>query len=170
MRCLIGFLLSLTFLGSAAVTLAGELTSPKGFAITYPDEWTPATKEQLDEVAKKVKSARPVATIYGLRREKFADNLSIGVIPQVIPANADSEKQLIEVLKQSGMKISTSRAGELRQPARRRFQSPLKTKSRVRTNHSANGNSTFPENRRRTQSPARLISRDGPRKCRASKR
>ena len=59
MRCLIGFLLSLTFLGSAAVTLAGELTSPKGFAITYPDEWTPATKEQLDEMLwKEAKSAR----------------------------------------------------------------------------------------------------------------
>ena len=53
------FLLWLAFLGSAAETLAGELASPKGFAITYPDGWTPASQTQLNDVGKRATPPRP---------------------------------------------------------------------------------------------------------------
>ena len=116
MRCSVCFLLSLACLGVAVETSAGELTSPKGFTITYPDGWTPATQAQLDAIGKITKTT-PAAMIYGLQREKFADNLGVAVVPAVMPVDKKSVTTFADTLKKqlgaAGLKVSNFKSRQI---------------------------------------------------------
>jgi hypothetical protein len=83
---------------------AGELVSPEGFTLTYPEEWKPATKEQLAkivEATKKLTGADPgmAAFISGPPSEEFAPNVNVIALKSPLPVNPTTEKQMVKQIK-----------------------------------------------------------------------
>jgi hypothetical protein len=109
--------LSLVFVCSAGQSFAGELTSPKGFTISYPEGWTSASKAEMDELAKNVRGICPSAEIYGPRREKYADSASVSILPNAIPVNDASEKRFSDlmqkVLTSTGKQLSNQKSQQI---------------------------------------------------------
>lgn len=110
MRCTILAALSLAFLSPIVEALGGEFTSPKGFTITYPEGWKPATKEEYDLVAKTmgVKVPDLAAFLYGPRQGDFADNINVLVLPQALTLDEKTEKGLIDSVKNGMAKKAAS--------------------------------------------------------------
>ena len=100
---------------------AKELTSPKNFKLTYPDEWTVATPDESATIAAKTKELAPGAseqatTIFGPKEEKFTPNVSIVVTLMALPINDETARAFVKNteagLDQAGFKmrvVETSR-------------------------------------------------------------
>jgi hypothetical protein len=82
MRCLFSFVCSAVLVGAVSQLGGAEYKAPEGFSFTYPDDWTPVTKEQIERVAKRSKGgAGLVAAIRGPVHDDFVDHMTIFVKP-----------------------------------------------------------------------------------------
>jgi hypothetical protein len=99
MRCQVELSLLFTCLAAVSSVTAGDLTSPKGFSLSFPDAWQAATKEQLDKVGELTKKSAgnvptPVALITAPPSDGFAPNINVIVTPGPIVLNEKSEDEI----------------------------------------------------------------------------
>jgi hypothetical protein len=111
----------------------GEWTSPKGFALTFPDGWKALTDDELNKVlaAQKPpadnapKPPPPEIILVGPAQGNFTAQLNVTLIPQAIAFNAMIEGQLLGQFKAAvftaGTKIGEIKTGHLDVDKRRAF-------------------------------------------------
>lgn len=115
MRYLVSLLLPLTLLAAVPESRGGDLSSPKGFKLTYPEGWQPVADEQLGKIAKDAGAAgipMPAcsAMILGPAGDGVPDNVSILVLPQTLAINPTIEKSLIDSVKMgAGGKVTDAK-------------------------------------------------------------
>jgi hypothetical protein len=85
---------------------AKELTSPKNFKLTYPDEWTvPTTEESKDanENTRQLVAGAPdqAASVFAPKEEKFTPNVNVNVVPLSLPLDDQTAKQLVKETENS---------------------------------------------------------------------
>lgn len=82
MRCLFSFAFSAVLLGAVSQLCGGELKSPEGFTITYPDGWKPGTKAQVDQYRKTLAGMGFTAMILSPpSRDNFSDHVFVFIKP-----------------------------------------------------------------------------------------
>jgi hypothetical protein len=105
MRSLIAVVLALVWLGLVAETSALEpkqFKSPKGYKLTYPDDWTVASPDQLTKMFKQGgKGNVPDLAILGTHREKYLEYVTMIIIPQAIRLDEVSQQQLVFTIQGS---------------------------------------------------------------------
>jgi hypothetical protein len=119
MRYFATLLLSLAFFLGAAHAWAGEWTSPKGFKITFPDNWKPLTGDQLKAAlgGQQAPANGPEIVLVGPAQNNFAPQVQVMIIPQALKLDAMVEGQITSQVKASaftaGIKIGEVKMGHV---------------------------------------------------------
>ncbi len=116
-------LLLACFFGTVRV-LGGEWTSPKGFTLTYPEGWKPATDEQMKAAAATAAQKAqgnngakappaPEIILIGPVQDNFTAQANVVIIPQAITFNAMIEGQIVGQAK-TGFFMSGVKTGDIK--------------------------------------------------------
>ena len=83
MRCVFPFVCLLSVLGMAIEVRGGDLKSPQGFSLTYPEGWEPASKQEVNQHGKIMSHAgmEMAAIIHGPSRTTTAQHLIVIIKP-----------------------------------------------------------------------------------------